>query len=703
MPKAFDAYHKWLGIEAEDRPPSHYRLLGIALFEGDPDVIASAADRQMTHIRSFQSGQYAAHSQKILNEIAAARICLLNAAQKADYDQQLRWRIAASRNESPQAEPFDPAQVGIDLKAPKADPAARQPRKSRPTKLPWQLPAAIGAGLLACIVVFVCWIAFNSREGEKPATQAQASTSPKNGEGGRLGKPEAAPAPAKDSASDRPSVKSAKAPGSDDAIAARPLLSLDWPPQTRRGASMSIDDVEMIFPATGVVAFPLQPRPQPYRIVLARPGFEKLEFFRTSLPGAAIEPYHVTWKTAQSPFAGNQAPAGGSIPAKPRPPRWIVVRPRPVTPPPDAGNAMQPVVGPGNGTMAAKPAKAEPSGPIVPASRPSDMPPEDFLKKYGLVKSGPTWVLEAEKNLPAMLGEINRLKGELKRKRNLAQHAAKNRLDAQRSYDVAKEQLAALGRRMDKSPVVTRSDAAVFNANRDRVEELKAAAEQAGDTADRNLAVVNTMGDSLADKVAKLHDYYDEAQRRYGVLAEAPAIARAVADYNQAESGELALGPSSIFRGLAEPIKGLAAEATAMSGRIPIQRKGKLWFVHAEINGQKTIEMAIDTGAEIVLLPWKAAIQAGLDPETGPPVAMESANGSTTISRKVMLPKLTVGKFTLANVECVVTPAETGDVMPLLGQSFLNKFNYHIDAADGVLVISTAAKGDAGGKSPNRK
>ena len=33
----FDPYHKWLGIAAHEQPPTHYRLLGIAPFECDPD------------------------------------------------------------------------------------------------------------------------------------------------------------------------------------------------------------------------------------------------------------------------------------------------------------------------------------------------------------------------------------------------------------------------------------------------------------------------------------------------------------------------------------------------------------------------------------------------------------------------------------------------------------------------------------------
>src|SRR5829696_2056304 len=93
-PINFNAYHKWLGIPPAEQPPHHYRLLGIALFEADPEVIAAAADRQMGHIKSYAAGRYAAESQALLNELARARVTLLNARQKGGYDRGLRQHLA---------------------------------------------------------------------------------------------------------------------------------------------------------------------------------------------------------------------------------------------------------------------------------------------------------------------------------------------------------------------------------------------------------------------------------------------------------------------------------------------------------------------------------------------------------------------------------------------------------------------------------
>ncbi len=91
----FDPYRKWLGIPNWEQPPNHYRLLGINLFENDPDVIETAADRQMGHVRNYQAGKYSELSQRVLNELSASRLCLLAPDKKKAYDEKLRTELAA--------------------------------------------------------------------------------------------------------------------------------------------------------------------------------------------------------------------------------------------------------------------------------------------------------------------------------------------------------------------------------------------------------------------------------------------------------------------------------------------------------------------------------------------------------------------------------------------------------------------------------
>ncbi len=103
----FDPYRKWLSIPEGQRPPSHYQLLGISPDERDREVINAAVVRQSAFVRNFQTGKYAAEATRLLGEIAAAKVCLLDDAKRAAYDAELKKREkpAPSASPSPAARP----------------------------------------------------------------------------------------------------------------------------------------------------------------------------------------------------------------------------------------------------------------------------------------------------------------------------------------------------------------------------------------------------------------------------------------------------------------------------------------------------------------------------------------------------------------------------------------------------------------------
>ena len=107
-PAAYDPYYRWLGIPPHEQPPSHYRLLGVTVFEADSEVIADAADRQTAHLRTFQIGKYSELSQRLLNEVAKAKICLLDPSKKAVYDAKLKQQLQPAQAVPPSAPPATP-------------------------------------------------------------------------------------------------------------------------------------------------------------------------------------------------------------------------------------------------------------------------------------------------------------------------------------------------------------------------------------------------------------------------------------------------------------------------------------------------------------------------------------------------------------------------------------------------------------------
>jgi hypothetical protein len=142
MADAFDPYHRWLGIPARDQPPNLYRLLGLERFEADPEVIRDAAEQRIAHVRTYQLGAHADLSQKILNELAAAKATLLDPERKAAYDAELG---------TPRPAVAPPTVIPPTIVPPPA-----------PRRRPWFLPAT-AIGTVACVVLAAAVAIFGSR------------------------------------------------------------------------------------------------------------------------------------------------------------------------------------------------------------------------------------------------------------------------------------------------------------------------------------------------------------------------------------------------------------------------------------------------------------------------------------------------------------------------------------------------------------
>lgn len=368
MSQPFDPYHRWLGIPPADQPPHHYRLLGLEPFEDNPDVIERAADRQTAHLRTFRTGPHAAVCQRLLDEVAAARLCLIKPEKKAPYDAFLRSRQAvAARPAQPAAKaappplPVAPTQAGaapVALEQPselsEVEPAS-VPKTAASSRRRW---LAAGAGVLAvALVLGIVWLIALMAWPSAPA--------------GRPGAP--------------PTV-----------------LAFDWPESQRQGATLEINGVPRAVPATGPVEFPCEPGE--VRVVAALPGFERVEQAVAVASGGRTV-FAPLWRESPPPEPA-AVPADDSAldeeefwhrllaamseeedvqPGPSPPPKAPAATPAatakasagaadskgPPTPPaapPEGSTAMLPGVGPG---------AASPPGPELPPKRP-EFPPEPF-------------------------------------------------------------------------------------------------------------------------------------------------------------------------------------------------------------------------------------------------------------------------------------------------------------------------------------
>ncbi len=143
MGEEFNPYYKWLAIPLDEQPPNHYRLLGVTQFESSPDVIANAADQRMAFLRTFQSGPKSALSQKLLNEIAAARLALLDPKRKTPYDESLRAQLGAAAAAAMPAPPIAPPLAVEPPPVPVSAPTLAPAQAKMPQPAPLRQPVLV--------------------------------------------------------------------------------------------------------------------------------------------------------------------------------------------------------------------------------------------------------------------------------------------------------------------------------------------------------------------------------------------------------------------------------------------------------------------------------------------------------------------------------------------------------------------------------
>jgi hypothetical protein len=302
----FNPYHVWLGIPPEEQPANYYRLLGLRLFETSADVIDNAADRQMAHLRKIQVGKHSELSQRLLNEVAAARVCLLDPKKRVAYDRQLR-----ASSTPPTAVPAPPAfEVPVSAAVPQpatpwnellgdpntapahrtGDKAVKAAAAKRAATLRLIPLGIAGAVLLVALVGFGLYslttssdgtLVFDWPAGDRTGTTLKIDDTP-------LAIPAEGPWEYRGAAGSHHIVAGHLAykldtnvvvsPGEQQAVPPewkpKAMLVLNWPLALRRGAELKIDGHAL--PISRREPLEVAVEPGRHQIQIVRPGFEPL-------------------------------------------------------------------------------------------------------------------------------------------------------------------------------------------------------------------------------------------------------------------------------------------------------------------------------------------------------------------------------------------------------------------------------------------
>jgi aspartyl protease family protein len=201
------------------------------------------------------------------------------------------------------------------------------------------------------------------------------------------------------------------------------------------------------------------------------------------------------------------------------------------------------------------------------------------------------------------------------------------------------------------------------------------------------MAEVSRRREGYIQAVLDLRQLVDAVTKSYAELANDPAVKQALETLGLSSKTKPKLGPSSQF---ATNVKALERiERSVMTDAVDLRKQGGVFWVDATFNGKVVEPMVFDTGASLTTIPAQLADEIGLKPSPSDPVVRcETADGTVVEARRMTIPSLRVGRFTVNEVDCAVMPAGKGNIAPLLGQSFHRHFTYKFTSESGHLVLS---------------
>jgi len=122
---------------------------------------------------------------------------------------------------------------------------------------------------------------------------------------------------------------------------------------------------------------------------------------------------------------------------------------------------------------------------------------------------------------------------------------------------------------------------------------------------------------------------------------------------------------------------------------IPLQRMGGSFVVQANLNGQRTANLIVDTGATMTVLSTNIGIDLGILGTTDTTLlTINTAGGSVQVNMSY-LSSLHVGRAKAKNVAVAIhdLPDMPEHIEGLLGMSFLKHFLITLDAAQARLIL----------------
>lgn len=205
-------------------------------------------------------------------------------------------------------------------------------------------------------------------------------------------------------------------------------------------------------------------------------------------------------------------------------------------------------------------------------------------------------------------------------------------------------------------------------------------------------AEVSDARDELISHATKMRSLADVISARY--IRPTAEVVALLKNYNATHQTDIKLEASSVFNANLRKIE--LIESNISSNNISLRREGNTYWARVRVNGGDPVEMIVDSGASLVTLPYKTAIDLGLKPgPQDPEIRMIIADGRVISGYQMIIKELRLGEFVANDVECAVLSPDAVNAEPLLGMSFLGNFKFEMDAGKSSLSITQYGEGSS--------
>jgi clan AA aspartic protease (TIGR02281 family) len=324
----------------------------------------------------------------------------------------------------------------------------------------------------------------------------------------------------------------------------------------------------------------------------------------------------------------------------------------------------------------------------ISADPPAASPPApgaDVFKDKGLVIAENRLVLPVEAELKEQVRQLRIAKAK-------ATTEANNRKSVDAAVVSDKEKIKELNTEYARANdlLSTTADPAKQNQIIGRANAITTATKQLQADLDSQIEKqkeLTVAKEAYIELVADVSKNIDTDEHAYDDISKDTDVASALGEYNATAKLKLKLGPTSEFTDNLKFVKRTLADVSIEV--VQVSTEHGVPEVEVVLNGKTKQMMVWDSGATSVVISTELAASLGMHPGPRDPVIKAKlADGHIVSGHQMTLKSVSVGVFTVNDVECDVMDPDVKDEALLLGDTFQSHFLSKLDQGGGTLRLT---------------